>query len=398
MTKVFQAPADTSDMPSLRESGGRGALSLLWSVGMLTLSGFVLVLSVKSLQFQGDFNGDVYAAGLKILRGLSPYDVARLNHQAAMVSLTGATASVTSPRWPMPALLAASPLSLLPVGAAEVLFFLICTASVIVCLRMLGVRDSRCVLIALVSTPTVICIDVGNVSTVIMLGLAIGWRFRSHVRSSATTTAILVVGKLFLWPLGVWLLITRRYRSAALAGIYGTVAVAVAWSTIGITRLPVYPTILRDVATIGEGRGCSLVGFLMYLGAPINLARMLALASALLLLLLAAALSRNSEDQTRGFGLVILAALTATPVVWSNYLVILFVPIALISPELSWLWFLPSLAVFAPTDAASTYGLAVLPTLLAELALALALCKPLMAGSPGYWRSVVATAKAAAPS
>jgi hypothetical protein len=86
-------------------------------------------------------------------------------------------------------------------------------------------------------------------------------------------------------------------------------------------------------------------------------------------------------------------------VVWSHYLVVLFVPIALISPGVSWLWFLPGLAAFTPTDAASSYGASVLPILAVEFGLALVLCEPLVPEVVArYWRSIVATARAAAPS
>jgi hypothetical protein len=41
------------------------------------------------------------------------------------------------------------------------------------------------------------------------------------------------------------------------------------------------------------------------------------------------------------FGLAILAALTATPIVWEHYMVLLFVPIALASPSFSTAWLIP---------------------------------------------------------
>jgi hypothetical protein len=110
-------------------------------------------------------------------------------------------------------------------------------------------------------------------------------------------------------------------------------------------------------------------------------------------------LARRPHGEAHGFGLVIVAALASTPVVWSHYLVVLFVPIALISPSLSWLWFLPGLAAFAPTDAHSSYGLSVLPILMAELGVTLVLCEPLIPEPVlRYWRSIVASARAAAPS
>jgi hypothetical protein len=54
------------------------------------------------------------------------------------------------------------------------------------------------------------------------------------------------------------------------------------------------------------------------------------------------------DGASRAFGLIVVAALIATPVSWTHYLILAFIPIALLSPGLSWLWFLPMLAGLAP--------------------------------------------------
>jgi hypothetical protein len=167
---------------------------------------------------------------------------------------------------------------------------------------------------------------------------------------------------------------------------------------IGFAGLTAYPTMLVDIARIGEPRGCSLVAFLIYLGFGVGPARFLAFTAAFALLFMAWKLARRNYER-QAFGLVLIAALTATPVVWDHYMILLFVPIALLSPTLSWLWFLPTLAAFAPAAASHTYGAWILPMLAGELALAVALCEPLLPEPVlRYWRSIVATAKAAAPS
>ena len=52
-------------------------------------------------------------------------------------------------------------------------------------------------------------------------------------------------------------------------------------------------------------------------------------------------LSQGPDGDRRAFGLVIIAALTATPIVWEHYMVLLFVPIALVSPRFSRAWLIP---------------------------------------------------------
>ena len=46
----------------------------------------------------------------------------------------------------------------------------------------------------------------------------------------------------------------------------------------------------------------------------------------------------------RAFGLAIIASLVSTPIVWDHYMVLLFVPIALLSPRVNRLWALPVVA------------------------------------------------------
>ncbi len=399
MTNVLAAPADTSDIAHLPEPGQRRTLSLLWTVAMLTLSGIVLILSVRNYTFQGDFSGDMYIAGVRILHGISPYDFGQLHSEAAAFAATGSFHPVVSPRWPAPVLLLAVPFALLPLKLAGILFMLIAIGAVIGAIRLLGVRDPVCVLVALVSAPTVTGVVLGNISPLILLGAAVAWRLRSRHLTSAAVAASVVVAKLFLWPLGVWLLVAKGRRSMLMCGVLTLLAALLGWMLIGFDGMTAYPSMLLNVAKIGEPRGCSLVAFLLYLGCGTGTARFLALTAAFGLLFLAWKLSRRPDGAREAFGLVVIAALTATPVVWDHYMVLLFIPIALMSPRMSWMWFLPTLAAFAPGAATRSYGMAVLPMLVGEAALALVLCGPLLP-EPAlrYWRSIVATARAAAPS
>lgn len=366
---------------------------------MLTVSGVVLILSVNVIKFPIDFGGDLYTAGTRILHGVNPYDIGQLRQEVAAFSAGHGFHSIVSPRWPAPVLLLAVPLALLPIHLAATIFVFISVLAVIGALRLLNVRDPVCVLVALVSAPTVNGVLVGNISPLIFLGAALAWRLRSRYLTSAAVTASVIVAKLFLWPLGVWLLVAKGRRSMLMCGALAILIALVGWMVIGFAGLTSYPQMLVDVAKIGEPRGCSLVAFLMYLGFNAGTARFLALSVAFGILFMAWRLSRRPDCARQAYGLIIVAALTATPVVWGHYLVLLFIPIALLSPRISWLWFLPTLTAFAPDSTAHSYGMAVLPILLGELALTLVLCEPLIPEQASrYWRSIVATARAAAPS
>ncbi|HEY5260734.1 MAG TPA: glycosyltransferase 87 family protein, partial [Solirubrobacteraceae bacterium] len=146
---------------------------------------------------------------------------------------------------------------------------------------------------------------------------------------------------LFPWPLGVWLLVTRRFRTLALATAIGLVALFAAWAMIGFDGMAQYPRMLSEVSFIQEGRADSLVAVLLAIGVSVHLATVAALGAAAGLLGLAWRFARRPGGDAQAFGMAVIAALTATPIVWDHYMVLLFVPIALISPRLSALWLVP---------------------------------------------------------
>jgi hypothetical protein len=268
----------------------------------------------------------------------------------------------------------------------------------------MDVRDGRCLLVALVSAPAVLGVGVGNISPLLLLGAAAAWRFRGGAVASAATVTGLVVSKVLFWPLGVWLLMLRRRLSVVLATVAVAVLVTLAWATIGFDDLVKYPGMLLDIMRIGEARGASLTGFLMFCGVPFIFARAVAVGLGVLLLHLAWRLARHPEYARNAYGLVIVAILAMTPVVWSHYLLLLFVPIALMSPKLSPIWYLPTWVALAPTDAVHSYGLRTLPILCAQLVLVGQLSMPLIREFRALhplrqWRrTMVATARATAPS
>ncbi len=208
------------------------------------------------------------------------------------------------------------PLSLLGVNVAGVLLMALCVGALVGAMWLLGVRDWRCFAVAAVSSPALSGSWIGNVSTLLLLGTAVFWRLRSHERMLPVTTALVVGAKLFLWPLGAWLLVTRRYRQLAMSVVLTIVFLLAAWAVIGFAGLTSYPRMLVNVAAV----------------------------------LVAAAwrLTREPDGDLRAFGLIVVAALIASPVVWLRSMALLFAPIALLSPTLSLLWFVPGFALSSP--------------------------------------------------
>ncbi len=318
--------------------------------GLLCVTGLLLLAAVAHKPGNHplyDFRGGLFNAGLAILHGHSPYQEGFLAHQVAIMQSGGiargetAATAFSIPVYPASANLVVVPLSLMPFWLAGAAYTIASIAAMVGAIRLMGVRDWRCLALALVSWPFIYGLYLGAIGPFLFLGAAIAWRFRNRVWPPAIAIAAIVAAKVFPWPLAVWLLITRRYRTLALAVGVGAVLTFGAWAVIGFDGLIQYPRMLSEISFLQEGRAVSLVALLLVMGVPSSLATAAALAVGAGLLLLAWRVSREVDGERRSFGLVVVAALTATPIVWEHYMVLLFVPIALISPRLSPLWLLP---------------------------------------------------------
>ena len=296
-----------------------------------------------------DFRGGLYDAGRSVLHGASPYRPAFLAHQAAVMQAGGIAIGETAARpfsvpvYPALANAIVVPLSLLPFWAAGVVFSLAAAAAMIGGMWLLGVRDCRCLILTLVSWPFTFGLFLGAIGPFLVLGAGVAWRWRERLWAPALALATIVAVKVFPWTLGVWLLITRRYRAAAAATGLGVVLTLAAWALIGFQDLAQYPQMLSEVSSLQENRAVSVGGLLVLAGVGSGAANVIVIAAGLAILGLARRLASEPDGDRRAFSLAVLAALTATPIVWEHYMVLLFVPIALLSPRLSRLWLIPIL-------------------------------------------------------
>jgi alpha-1,2-mannosyltransferase len=348
------------------------ALGAVFVIGALTGLGLV---TGRFILF--DFKGDLYVAGRAILHGIDPYRPGSLAAQAATLRSGVTPLVVASPRYPPPVLLAAAPLSLLPFKLAGSMFVALCMGAVVLALRLLGIRDWRCLAVACLSEPTLAGALVGNLSPMLLLGVACAWRWRSHSRSGALAVAATVVAKLWLWPVWVWLLLTKRRRTAALAVVIAAAGLLAAWTAIGFAGIASYPHLISNASYVGEVRSGSIAGGLLSLGLSARISQLGALALAGVLMAVAWQLADGPEGDRRSFGLVVVAALIASPVVWDHYLVVLFAPIALLAPRFSLIWLVPALATFSGPLTSRPSLWHGLPDLAAELIVIAWMCLPL---------------------
>jgi hypothetical protein len=330
-----------------RMRGLLGTLLICLLIGGCALMAHAMS-DIPGHQLLFDFKGGLYNAGVAILHGHDPYQAQFLARQAGIVNAGGIAIGETTknafsiPVYPAPINLAVVPLSLLPFWAAGVLWTLLSIAAMIAGLRLLGVRDWRCIALALVSWPFVFGADLGALGPMLLLGAGVAWRWRDRLWPPAMALASIVVAKVFPWTLGAWLLATRRYRALALAVAIAVVACIAAWAVIGFSGMAEYPKMLSNLSVIEEGRAVSIVAVLLAAGVPAMMAKAVALGVTAALLGAAWRFGRRPGGDAQAFGLTIIAALCSTPIVWEHYMVLLFVPIALVSPRLSALWLVPA--------------------------------------------------------
>jgi len=337
---------------------------LLYAVAPVAVIVVVLGVSFAKGPLQYDFRGGLYDAGKAIVHHENPYKAGFLERQAEIQRRGGTPKTVISvPVYPAFALIAAVPFSLLPYRAAGVIYILLAVAAFLASLRLLGVTDWRCYGVGALSWPVLHGFLLGAVTPFLMLGAALAWRYRQRVVTPALAVAAIVALKLFPAALVGWLLATRRYRVAALAAAFTIVAVFGAWAIIGFAGLASYPQMLSDLAQISEGVGVSLVSGLLALGVGDQVARAVALAVSAVLFVIAWRVARQPDGDRKAFSLSIIACLTISPMVWPHYFALLLIPLALLSPRLSALWFVPLLLYAAPFAQTTGRAWAVIPYL-----------------------------------
>jgi hypothetical protein len=236
-------------------------------------------------------------------------------------------------------IIASVPLALLPVTAASWLWFFLLGACVFGAMRILGVGDWRCQVLAMTSPVTIHGLYYGNLTIVMVLLVSLGWRYRDRAPIGGLALGAAVAAKLFVWPLVVWLLLTRRFAAAAWAVGSAIVLTLGVWALIGFEGFRDYPKLLRVVQDVYAERSISISTVAGALGAPVSVALAVAALAGICCIGVAAWLVRQEDGDRRAFALLVGACVLASPIVWPNYAALVFVPIAITWPRLAPAWF-----------------------------------------------------------
>jgi hypothetical protein len=257
-------------------------------------------------------------AGQLVAHGRTPYGaVASLADQHHFV-------------YPEPFAYLFAPFSLIGLRVGAILFLLLSAAALIVALRLLRVADWRVYGAALLAPPVFDALGVGSISLFLLLAAAAAWRFR-HSGWAGILIAIAVAAKLFMWPLLVWLIVTRRFRSTVAAAVTFGVILA-AWAATDAASIGSYPRMLRALE-IAQPSSYSVRALALAAGIPAVDALTVVIAVAAAMAVVAVTVSRG---EMQGFSAALIVSLFATPLLWLHYLVLLLVPLMLHRRRLTW--------------------------------------------------------------
>lgn len=320
-----------------RRSVDRIALGAL----LLVVLWWWLVLAVQSSPADWAFDFRQFWQGANdVVNGVSPYPSKELLATAGDHLDPVGIREVFRFPYPAGAAVALAPLGALGFETAAAVWSALLIVSLLAALWVLGVRDWRVLGVVITSAPVISSVRLGTLTPLLLLLLAVAWRWRDRRWVSGGALAAAISMKLFLWPLVVWLAATRRYAAAAIAAGLAALTTITAWAAIGFDGLAEYPELVRRLTDVVADRGLSLVALGVELGLPREIAGLLPWIAGAALLGVVVVLARREGSDRRSFALAVVAAIALTPIVWLHYFALLVVPLALARPRFAWPWLL----------------------------------------------------------
>lgn len=302
-----------------------GALPVLLVASLLILGGHA---------FAYDFHTAFRPAGQAILHGSTPYVEPGSMHVQRNDAFV----------YPALAGLLMTPLAAIGPGLGDWLAVGLNLGAILLTLRVLQVRDLRVYGAVMLSPAVTAAWHLGNVALPIALGFALVWRSRDRAVVAGALTAVLISVKLYVWPLGIWLLATRRYAASAYTVAIGLALNLVAWGVLGFDELGRYSALMRAVTRQEDHIGYSTVAMFTHLG--IGRGDAYGLTALLVALVGAAGVSAGRRGlDGPALALAVATCLVASPILWLPYFSLLVVPLAITCPVYSpaWLALIPAL-------------------------------------------------------
>ena len=166
----------------------------------------------------------------------------------------------------------------------------------------------------------------GNVSVLITLGFALGWRYLDRPVGSvalALATSVRATTGVFL----LWFAVRRRWRPLVWMLATGVVLIVLTLPFVGVDGYRDYFTLLANVSDpgdLGQNRHLTRLALELGLGAD----RLWLVLVPTWILTVAAIIASTRRDAATGYMVTAAASLLLAPLMWDHYLTILMLPAA----------------------------------------------------------------------
>ena len=212
-----------------------------------------------------------------------------------------------------------TPFTLLDRQGAELAFVAVSLVSMVAALWFLGVRSLPLLLLFLFASTSIVAWQIGTLNPLFMAGVAIGWRYREKAIALGLSVALVAFAKLFLIPLLLWLLISKRYRALAASAIALGVMLWVSFG-LGPLSVPAYVRLLTRLAKHEGVKGYSTNALFRSFGFGVVGSDLAVVVVAIFIGLAFLRLYLGSRNEKILLGGAIVVALIITPILWTSYL------------------------------------------------------------------------------
>ncbi len=325
----------------------RAIVNVVLAVLPLAFTAFLLLGALRAHVIAQDFHESYYPAARRLLDGANPYatTAGQIKHGMAFT-------------YPPLSVVLFAPFALLGRSLSDHVYMLLCLLAVPASAWAVGVRDWRAYGLPLLWLPVIVGWQGGNVSLPILFLVALAWRWRDRPLRAGLVVAVAISFKTFAWPLGLWLLATRRWRAGICALASGSVINLAAWAIVGFSRIESF---LRVSGRLIDGQwrtGYSMLAVASHLGLTRGVGELLLLGGSAVISLALLHQGFIRRHERRAMVLTAALMLVASPVVWSHYFVLLLLPVALARPRSSALWLLPVAMWVCPVTTPTGWQLA----------------------------------------
>jgi hypothetical protein len=205
------------------------------------------------------------------------------------------------------------------------------------------------------SSPLLVDLNLGNVSTFVLLVAAIGWRWLDRPQAAVALAAGLAIRPQLVVVLAWWL-VRRKLGLVVSTLLAGVVLVLVTLPFVGVGSYLDFVRVVRNDQVAGVLHNGSLESAALLLGFSGVLPTLAFFAGALVAI--GAILFSLRRDAELSYAVTVCASLLLTPLLWGHYLLLLLIPAALLAQRgRPWALALPLLG-WLPDGAISIAALA----------------------------------------